>query len=175
MEVMRFKVGDKVRVREDLEEDKRYGNEFFVDGMEKYRGEVMEIEIESIRNIVYHLKEDDENWSFTDEMLEPIKDPIITKILERNNKPVKMISGENLLNENDPIKPSHYRKGEIDLYESWYRTYPFNEFRAIMSAIAERYMKRDKDNRIQDLDKAIYSLTRLKEYEEMEKVRRSVE
>ena len=120
VEVMRFKVGDKVKVREDLEVDKRYGE-------------------------------------------------------ERNNKPVKMISGENLLNDNDPIKPAHYRKGEIDLFESWYRTYPFNEFRAIMSAIAERYMKRDKDNRIQDLDKAIYSLTRLKEYEEMEKVRRSVE
>ena len=68
----------------------------------------------------------------------------------------------------DPIKPAHYRKGEIDLYESWYRTYPFNEFRAIMSAIAERYMKRDKDNRIQDLDKAIYTLNRLKEYEELE-------
>ena len=68
----------------------------------------------------------------------------------------------------DPIKPAHYRKGEIDLYESWYRTHPFNEFRAIMSAIAERYMKRDKDNRIQDLDKAIYTLSRLKEYEEME-------
>ena len=97
-----------------------------------------------------------------------VKDILTTKILERNNKPVKMISSENLLNENDPIKPSHYRKGEIDLYESWYRTYPFNEFRAIMSAIAERYMKRDKDNRIQDLDKAIYSLTRLKEYEELE-------
>ena len=96
-------------------------------------------------------------------------DPLVTKTLERNNKPVKMISGENLLNDNDPIKPSHYRKGEIDLYESWYRTYPFNEFRAGMQMIAERYMKRDKDNRIQDLDKAIYTLSRLKEYEEFEK------
>ena len=67
----------------------------------------------------------------------------------------------------DPIKPAHYRKGEIDLYESWYRTYPFNEFRAIMGAIAERYMKRDIDNRVQDLDKAIYTLSRLKEYEEL--------
>ena len=82
---------------------------------------------------------------------------------ERNNKPVKMISDENLLNENDPIKPSHYRKGEIDLYESWYRTYPFNEFRAIMSAIAERYMKRDKHDRVEDIKKSIETLTRLKE------------
>lgn len=68
----------------------------------------------------------------------------------------------------DTIKPEHYRKGEIDLYESWYRTYPFNEFRAIMSAIAERYIRRDKDNRVEDLDKAIYTLERLKEYENKE-------
>ena len=68
----------------------------------------------------------------------------------------------------DPIQPSHYRKGEMDLYESWYRTRPFSEFRAIMEAIAERYMKRDKDNRIEDLDKSIYTLQRLREYEEKE-------
>ena len=42
------------------------------------------------------------------------------------------------------IKPDHYRRGKIDLYESWYQTYPFNEFRAIMQAIAERYARRDK-------------------------------
>ena len=65
----------------------------------------------------------------------------------------------------NPIKPDHYRKGEIDLYESWYLTRPFSEFRAIMEAIAERYMKRDKVNRLEDLDKAIYTLQRLREYE----------
>ena len=101
-------------------------------------------------------------------------DPLADKIEERNNKPSiqdrlpeepeKLLADEY----HDPIKPAHYRKGEIDLYESWYRTYPFNEFRAGMQMIAERYMKRDKDNRIQDLDKAIYSLTRLKEYEEVQ-------
>ena len=67
----------------------------------------------------------------------------------------------------NPIEPKHYRKGEIDLYESWYRTRPFTEFRAIMESVAERYMKRDKLNRLEDLDKAIYTLQRLKEYEEM--------
>ena len=65
----------------------------------------------------------------------------------------------------NPIQPDHYRKGEMDLYESWYRTRPLGEFRAIMEAIAERYMKRDKVNRLEDLDKAIYTLQRLREYE----------
>ena len=159
---MKFKMGDKVRVRE--KKNLRQDTKTIDKKREKYAGEVL-----TITGIIgrFYITEEVEVW-WTDEMLEPIEDPLATKIEERNNKPVKMISGENLLNENDPIKPSHYRKGEIDLYESWYRTYPFNEFRAIMSAIAERYMKRDKDNRIQDLDKAIYTLSRLKEYEELE-------
>ena len=65
----------------------------------------------------------------------------------------------------DNIKPEHYRKGEIDLFESWYRTRPFNEFRAIMESVAERYMKRDKEDRVLDIGKAIYTLERLKEKE----------
>ena len=69
----------------------------------------------------------------------------------------------------DNIKPDHYRKGEIDLFESWYRTRPFNEFRAIMESVAERYMKRDKEDRVLDIGKAIYTLERLKEYEEKER------
>ncbi len=69
----------------------------------------------------------------------------------------------------NPIQPPHYRKGDIDLFESWYRTRPFNEFRAIMESIAERYMKRDKEDRIQDISKAVETLKRLKEYEEKER------
>lgn len=65
----------------------------------------------------------------------------------------------------NPIQPEHYNKGEIDLYESAYRTRPFNETRAILEFVAERYMKRDKINRLEDLDKAIYTLKRLREYE----------
>ena len=169
VEAMRFKAGDKVRVK-DIEG--------VTGNMKDMAGEVVTIKDNDWNSLSYQIHEDygEYDWEWTDEMLEPTvsktekvqEDTLATKIEERNNKPVKMISDENLLNENDPIKPSHYRKGEIDLYESWYRTYPFNEFRAIMSAIAERYMKRDKDNRIQDLNKAIYTLSRLKEYEEME-------
>ncbi|PJH58725.1 hypothetical protein CVR97_28235, partial [Salmonella enterica subsp. enterica serovar Typhimurium] len=57
------------------------------------------------------------------------------------------------LNE-DPIEPSHYNRGNIDLYESWYQRLPFNEFKAIMRAIAERYMWRDKNDTLEDLNKA---------------------
>lgn len=71
---------------------------------------------------------------------------------------------------NNPIQPPGYRKGKIDLYESWYNTRPFSEFRAIMESIAEHHIKQDKLNRLEDLDKAIYTLQRLREYEEKEVV-----
>ena len=65
----------------------------------------------------------------------------------------------------DNIKPDHYRKGEIDLYEAFSQIFPHNEYRAGMQMIAMRYMFRDKVDRVEDLGKAIYTLERLKEKE----------
>ena len=77
---MHVKVGDKVSVRKDLEVDKRYGSHVFVDGMQKYCGKVMEVE--SVWNDEYYLKETVQDWAFTGEMLEPIVDPLAEKELE---------------------------------------------------------------------------------------------
>ena len=65
----------------------------------------------------------------------------------------------------DNIKPEHYRKGEIDLYEAFSQIFPHNEYRAGMQMIAMRYMFRDKIDRVEDLNKSIYTLGRLKEKE----------
>ena len=65
----------------------------------------------------------------------------------------------------DNIKPEHYRKGEIDLYEAFSQIFPHNEYRAGMQMIAMRYMFRDKVDRVEDLSKSIYTLERLKEKE----------
>lgn len=65
----------------------------------------------------------------------------------------------------DNIKPDHYRKGEIDLYEAFSQIFPHNEYRAGMQMIAMRYMFRDKIDRVEDISKAIYTLERLKEKE----------
>ena len=65
----------------------------------------------------------------------------------------------------DNIRPDHYRKGEIDLYESFSQIFPHNEYRAGMQMIAMRYMFRDKIDRVEDLGKSIYTLERLKEKE----------
>lgn len=69
------------------------------------------------------------------------------------------------------IEPEHYRKGQIDLIESWYRLFPFNEFKTGMIMYAQRYFMRKKVNRIEDMEKGLYVMQRLKEYElkELEK------
>lgn len=71
----------------------------------------------------------------------------------------------------NPIKPNHYRKGGVDLIESWYLRYPFNEFRTGMIMLADRYFNRDKIDRLEDIDKGMYVMERLKEYEEREKIK----
>ena len=65
----------------------------------------------------------------------------------------------------DNIRPEHYRKGEIDLYEAFSQIFPHNEYRAGMQMIAMRYMFRDKIDRVEDINKSIYTLERLKEKE----------
>lgn len=65
----------------------------------------------------------------------------------------------------DNIRPDHYRKGEIDLYEAFSKIFPHNEYRAGMQMIALRYMFRDKNDRVEDIDKAMETLNRWKEKE----------
>lgn len=65
----------------------------------------------------------------------------------------------------DNIRPDHYRKGEIDLYEAFSQIFPHNEYRAGMQMIAMRYMFRDKNDRVEDIGKAMETLNRWKEKE----------
>lgn len=66
---MRFKVGDKVRVRKDLIVGKCYGKDdlLFVDDIKKYKGKQFEI----IKTSGCDYKLDNSNYYFNDDMLEP--------------------------------------------------------------------------------------------------------
>ena len=78
---MRYEVGDKVRVRSDLEESETYGDQTFVKQMEKYKGKLVTISEEHPR--FYYIKEDkDENWCWTDEMFEPVEEMSAIEALE---------------------------------------------------------------------------------------------
>ena len=68
---MKYKVGDKVKVREDLEVDKKYGTEEFVEEMEEYRGKI--VTIDTVNKDDYYIEEDKQTWAWTEEMLEDVK------------------------------------------------------------------------------------------------------
>lgn len=71
---MKYKVGDKVRIRRDLMIFERYGSQTFVKQMEKYKG--MPATILEVFSDTYYIKEDKgENWYWTDEMFE-VKDEL---------------------------------------------------------------------------------------------------
>lgn len=68
---MKYKVGDKVRVRNDLVVYDRYGNQTFVPTMAEYTGEQI---IKEVCVKGYTIKADTQNYKWTDEMFEDIKE-----------------------------------------------------------------------------------------------------
>ena len=69
---MKYKVGDKVRIRSDLETGKRYGDNSFATSMEQFKGKLVTI-IDIVcfmDKTFYNIKEDTMNFFWTDEMLE---------------------------------------------------------------------------------------------------------
>lgn len=67
---MKYKVGDKVKVRSDLRVGKRYGEHTFVHDMFKFMGKI--VTIKSVWEQGYRIEEDAYWW--TDEMLEPVEE-----------------------------------------------------------------------------------------------------
>ena len=63
---MKYKVGDKVRVREDLEKGKLYGDYSVNEDMFSLRGKI--VTICNIEYGFYMLEEDLHKWCWTDEM-----------------------------------------------------------------------------------------------------------
>lgn len=83
---MKYKVGDEVRVREDLEVGKDYGNYYVVvEDMKEYKGK--EFIIHEVWRNCYRLK--DIGYYWTDEMLEPIEREINNMNIEELNKEYK--------------------------------------------------------------------------------------
>jgi len=68
---MKYKVGDKVRIRSDLKENTRYGGEIFARDMEEYLKKT--VEITKVLDDVYCIKGTEREWHWTDEMFEPVE------------------------------------------------------------------------------------------------------
>lgn len=82
-----YKVGDKVKIREDLEVDKRYNELFFVKDMEKYKGKIATITRLSPVQHSYDIDIDDGDWCWTDDMLKTcINNNIVMTVEDLLNK-----------------------------------------------------------------------------------------
>lgn len=71
---MKYKVGDKVKVKSDLEKNTSYGGKIFVRDMAVYRGK--NVEISKVHDDAYCIKESDRAWFWTDEMFEPVEEEL---------------------------------------------------------------------------------------------------
>lgn len=69
---MKYKVGDKVRIRKDLKVGDKYGSKIFTSTMLKYCGK--ETTITKFFSNFYTVAVDNETWYWSNEMLEPVKD-----------------------------------------------------------------------------------------------------
>ena len=144
-----IRIGNKAKVRNDLKVGTDYGNWQFTDGMSKYIDKFVTITYELVDGD-YKIKEDGGQHAWSKEMLIEVEEELLES-------------------EDNAVKPKHYREGKIDLIESWYLRYPFNEFKTGMVMYADRYFNRNKNNRVEDMEKGLYVMQRLKEYEELEK------
>jgi hypothetical protein len=70
---MKYKVGDKVRIREDLEVGKGYNNCTFIRDMKKYKGEIATITY-CYDDGSYDIDLDEGAWFWTDDMFKDIDD-----------------------------------------------------------------------------------------------------
>lgn len=81
---MKYKVGDKVSVREDLVVDQLYGDDVFTPEMSSFKGQV--VTITKIRENKYVIEEDCGDWLWTEEMFLPIiKYKIGDKVIVRED------------------------------------------------------------------------------------------
>ena len=100
---MKHKIGDKVKIREDLVVNKCYGIDTFVEDMEKFKGKevtIFDITYEAGRE--YRIEEDEGAYFWTAEMFETdkVKETIPNPDSRRD----------------DPVNhPSHYTTGKIEV------------------------------------------------------------
>ena len=98
---MKFKVGDKVRVRKDLVVGNRYGGYLFVGDMGTLMGEI--VAIDGVYDMHYNIDKDDACYCWADEMFEPNK-VTFTKVdlkdgmvVEYQNGDRRMVLGDKLI------------------------------------------------------------------------------
>lgn len=121
---MKYKVGDKVKVRNDLKVLKRYGDHTFVKRMEKYKGKLVTITDELPG--FYHIKEDkNENWNWTEQMFEPVVELTAEEAIKTlcklclNIPCIDCPIGNLNDNEDCPVAQANYPEKVVEILKRW--------------------------------------------------------
>lgn len=110
---MKFKVGDRVKLKDNLIIGQQYNGVTFIEKMEKYKGKICTIEIYSERDKVCFLDIDDGNLYYGEDMLELYKDKefsykdlLQTGVFgETSNGEVFVVIGNKLVYQNGEFDP----------------------------------------------------------------------
>ena len=96
---MKYKVGDKVRVRKDLEPGNFYGRAYYSSDMNKFKA--MECVVTNIYDGTYNINNSE--YGFTDEMLEPVDD-LLEYALEKLGMTKEELEDEMRIDKEDMAK-----------------------------------------------------------------------
>ena len=96
---MKYKVGDKVRVRKDLEPGNFYGRAYYSSDMNKFKA--MECVVTNIYDGTYNINNSE--YGFTDEMLEPVDD-LLEYALEKLEMTKEELEDEMRIDKEDMAK-----------------------------------------------------------------------
>ena len=96
---MKYKVGDKVRVKKDLEPGNFYGRAYYSSDMNKFKA--MECVVTNIYDGTYNINNSE--YGFTDEMLEPVDD-LLEYALEKLGMSKEELEDEMRIDKEDMAK-----------------------------------------------------------------------
>ncbi|SCH18252.1 Uncharacterised protein [uncultured Clostridium sp.] len=99
---MKYKVGDKVRVREDLVVDEEYDGEYFIENMTQYRGKIVTIDRVVADKLEYSIKDDNHSCWWSDKMFEPLESENSTD--ETNDSEEWFLCRDDINKLNDAVK-----------------------------------------------------------------------
>ena len=105
---MKYKVGDVVKVRSDLDVNKRYKRFYVTINMIEFKGKL--VRIAKVLNDCYNIYEDLKRWSWSDEMFEPFTEEDIKKHFEEYAKSFKDYDIKVEVKKKEPILDEEEKK-----------------------------------------------------------------
>ena len=110
MILVKYKIGDKVRIRQDFVVGYYYGLVSFIEGMKSFIGEVT---ISKVIDECYEILEDDGVYVWSEEMFEGLANEA-PSITNRINDKHNILNG---LTKTDTIKPDYYKYRGGDVFD----------------------------------------------------------